>query len=423
MLDQGTPRLIPIQAAIRDRLLQSSFLLMSSFVISNGLGLVFWAYVGRYFDADSAGFLAAILSGASIVAILSSLGLSTSLIRYLPNPAKNGNDLVNYATTMNLIASFMFGALLSLVLFFIGSSYDSFSLSPFILACIVVVAIGTSLNVISDSIFVGKFVAKLIPIRNTVIGIARVVLLLGLFLMGFIGLILAYTVSVILSIGLTFFVLFPSAIRGYTNRISFSAGKDNVDFSHYSRSSYPADVLSSVSYVYFPFLVAGISGLPEAAFFYIAWSVGSLSFLLPSSLTTSFFAESSNRTELVDSLERRTMAYGLLGIAVVFLAFIVIGESILGLFGSLKSDESLGVLLLISASACPMLLLKVKITRLRLQSRLKEVTFINGVVFITALTSAVILGLTGGIVGVAIGWIIGQISGLAFAAHIVGKAN
>ena len=407
----------------QSRLFRSSVLLFANSAMSGVLGLLFWVVVGANFEASVGGVIASILSLSSIVAVLSSLGFTTSLVRFMPESPSARETFAHIAISRNLLASLVLGIIsLSLLWAVVAELNEVLSFSVFI-SCSLIVILLISNGAILDSIFVGSFRAGYALARNLLGGLLRLALIFPLLSAGIVGLLVVYSASLLVPMCLSLLVLVPLAIPGFRLRLWIDAERDMDAFTKYTRASYPADVLASISMVYFPLLVATVSGLPEAGFFFICWSIGSLVFVIPSSLTISLFAEASCPGAHLELLRRKVAVLGAASISLIILIVTIFGQTLLGFFGALVSSDSHITLVIICLSSVPMLLLKIDITELRLRSLLRQATTVNAVVMAVSLCGAVALLSIVGIPGVAVGWLLGQTAGTGTARFFLMRAG
>jgi O-antigen/teichoic acid export membrane protein len=73
-------------------------------------GFFFWMVVARYYAESEVGFSSAIISAISLLAMISLVGLNTSLIRFLPHTDKP-QELMNSCYTLSSLISVVVAAI------------------------------------------------------------------------------------------------------------------------------------------------------------------------------------------------------------------------------------------------------------------------------------------------------------------------
>jgi O-antigen/teichoic acid export membrane protein len=97
-----------------ESIFRNSIYLLLSNVIMTGLGFIFWIINARLYTSSDVGLATTIISAASLIVSISSLGMGIALIKYLPL-SKNKNRKINSAITtvllFNIVISsiFLFG--------------------------------------------------------------------------------------------------------------------------------------------------------------------------------------------------------------------------------------------------------------------------------------------------------------------------
>jgi O-antigen/teichoic acid export membrane protein len=73
-----------IAARARDPLYANGLALVANSALSAALGFVFWVVAARRFNADALGIGAAVVSAATLAALLGKAGFDAAVIRYAP---------------------------------------------------------------------------------------------------------------------------------------------------------------------------------------------------------------------------------------------------------------------------------------------------------------------------------------------------
>jgi len=393
-------------------------------VLASVFGLLFWVVVGHHYTAEISGILVTVASVSSLVSVLSMLGYQTSLVRFLPSEPRDAasrQEIVNFALTRNVLTSTIMGVIGLVLVYFTVEEFQASENAGLVLIISLVVVTSIASNTLLDSVFVGALRPGYVTGRVLVLGSSRILLLIAFNALGLIGLLMAYTIPVVALIAITIVLLMPITITGYRYRFLVRLDAEMETFHRYSMPSYPGAVLSSVSVAYFPLVVAVLSGASDSAIFYVAWSIGSVIFIVPSAITVVLLAMSSERTDRFESLSKRVTVIGLCSIVACIVALLLLGRELLGLFGTLVSPDSFLTLILVAISGIPMLFSKRDISELRLRGILRPVVLINGVLTALSLGLSVPFLAVFGIQGVAYAWLV-SVSGAAILARFYARS-
>ena len=160
-----------------------------------------------------------------------------------------------------------------------------------------------------------------------------------------------------------------------------------------------------------PVLVTARLSTVDTAYFYTAWKVGGLFFMVSPAVASSLFAEGSHATEQVGRRARSSVMViaALLLPAMVF--FVPAGRAVLGIFGSEYARHGYGLLMVLLASAVPDAVTNVYFSVLRVQGRLRFAALLNIAMAGSTLLLAWLLLPSMGIVGGGVAWLLVQIGG------------
>lgn len=363
------------------------------------LGFVFWIVVARFYSTADVGFATAIISAATFLATLSYLGFEASLIRFLPS-ADRPDKLLNTSFTLCGVVGLLLGTL-----FLLGLPLWSPALG-FIrgnaVSCVVfIILVGLlTLSGLVGSSYVAQRQAKFtffMGSASSVLRIPLVILLAGFFYsFGIVG---AYALAIAIAVVIGVFAFLPKVVTGYKilPELKTSLIKDVW---RYSSANYVASLLFGASRWLLPLIVLNIVGPEANAYFYIAFTVASLLFIVPFAVSGSLFAEGSHFEDKLGENVIKSLKFTFLvlipGVILVFLA----GKWILLLFGESYSANALQLLWLMSLSSLPLSINYIYSTVLRVTGRLKELIIIWGLTALGVLAGSYLIIPIFGIIGV-----------------------
>ena len=405
----------------KEPLYRNAIFIMASSVIGTGLGFFFWVIVYQVYDPSDAGYGVTLTSTIAFLAGVATLGLGIGLIRFLPEadePASLINSSLSISGLVGLALAFVFvlGA-------GIWAPELDFIQNPLYVAAILVTGMAYAFAPILDSAAIGLRRAELATWRNTAFSLIKIPLPL-VFVLAFSGplggrmgvylsIAVAFGVSVVL-MGVAFL---PWSLPGYRPRPRLSRRLVRPIFA-FSVGNWIAAIVGSAGILLLPFLILrtiGQAGADDAGYFYAAYTVAGLLYVIPGATMTSLLAESSQQGAQRRQDERKAILLSLGLLAPGIAAMWVLARFILELFvsGTAESEiveRAVTPLRILAFAAIPAFLNGLLGTRLRIQKRV--VPLIASAVAGTAVTlgAGYVLLLSMGLDGLAIAFVVGQVA-------------
>ena len=407
--------------SLRSRLYVDSFYLIATNIVNAVFGFLFWAGAARLYTSQEVGLAAATVSAIGLLAMMSTLGLDSAMIRFLPHAA-DPQGIINSSLTIGAGA-----ALVLSLAFLVGTGIWSPSLLPsrasvVFVALLVIGAVLTTIMGLLSSIFVARKRASLVWAQSFVFGATKVISAVVLVAVGrSVGLISAWVLglSAVVGCGLALFLprvengrhqLWPAVSRGVLN-----------DMTHFAFASYISGVLWTAPTYLLPLLVAGVVGREATAYFYIAFSISGLLSVIPMAVSLSLFAHGSHdESDLVQlTFASLRLSLGLLVPAIGFVS--VFGGRILLVFGKAYSTQATELLWLLALSAFPVAVNSLYFSVRRVQNRMDHVLVGMGLILGVTLGLSVVLLPRVGLIGAGVAWLAAQCTaaGLIAALYVL----
>jgi len=400
-------------------LYRNAIFLMANSVVGQALGFFFWVIVARVYADTDVGFAVTLFSTVSFAAALALLGQTVALIRYLPE-TEDRIDLIN--TSMTLVGGatlFLTGGLLLVIALF-GLDLQFALENPVYPVTMLAGALACTLGPILDNSAIALRRSDMAMWRTVALGVVKipVALVIALTLsttlgVGRFGVFLALVFSLVVSVLLQAFWLFPKVLPGYVPRIRIHFGRLRP-LMRFSSGNYVASVVAAAGGSLLPLMilqVLGAAGPSNAAYFYVASAVAGLLSVISGAAFTSFYAEASYRDADRHRDERRALLLTLALLAPAIIVFWVFARFVLLLFGGASSayaDFATDPLRILTLASIPAVAGNLLTTRVRVRRR--TLPLIVG----AAMTSGVSLGLgyvllaSNGITGLSIAVVIGS---------------
>lgn len=376
---------------------------MLSTAVMSFFGFFFWMINARVYNPKDVGFATTIITSSSLLANLSLFGLNNSLVHFLPRSKDKFNLIFTCLITVAVSSIFITTIYLATInkyavsLQFIGMNMNS----SFVFILLVVLL---SLNNLLDSVFIAQKKSINVLTRSSILSIVKVILPIFLVSFYFLGIILSFVLALLLSLIVGLMLLYRKEFPQSFSLQSFKL----ITVIKYSFSSYFINIMISLPMLLLPAIITHKIGAQYSAYYYMDIMIVNLLFIIPGSVTNTFFAEGSyNNVHLREIfLKALKLTYVLLipGIACI----IVFGYWILLSFGEIYAKNGYPLLVLFSLSGIFYATNNLLLSIFRIRNYLKPIIIINlfGATIIIFL-STLLIDQT--LTGIGTAWLIGQI--------------
>jgi O-antigen/teichoic acid export membrane protein len=360
---------------------------MANQVVTAGVGFFFWMVVARFYSEAEVGLGAAIISAASILAVLSRPGLGIALIRFLPKSEKPA-EMINTFLTMSVVVAVALAAIfvagLDLWSPKLGFIRDNAIFFLFFISFVVFLVLSTLL----DNIFVARRRAEFTMFKNVISSVFKLCLAAPLALLFHtFGIVSSWGMAIIVASVISLFLFVPRVEKGYKPMPRLDVGIIKNTWGYSAGNSLAVVFQAAVGFV-LPLLVVNLLGPRQNAYFYIAWTIASLLWAIPTAASTSLFAEGSHFEEELGLNVRRSLAFIFLFLGPAIMVIFLAGKWLLHFgFGAVYADRALMLLWMLSLSSIPQGINAVYATILQVERRISELVVIRGFI-----TLAVLLG-------------------------------
>jgi len=393
-----------LKSHIKVPLYRNSIFLMTSTLVTTGLGFFFWMVVARYYTEYEVGISAAIIATVNLLALISVLGFDAALIRFLPK-AKDPTGMINTCFTVSgFVALVVSGIYLAGVN--VWSPETSFirENAMFVLA-FVVYAFCWPISSILDAIFVAKRRAEFTLIKNTVFSILKLPLpIIFFFFFHAFGIVSSWGLAIAIALVIALLLFLPRVEQHYrpVPRIDLSIIKG---FWRYSTGNYFVSFFAAAPALFLPIIIVHRLDAIQNAHFYIAWMMAGLLSAIPHAVSSSLFAEGSHFEEQLTKNARRSFKFILLLLVPSIIFMVAVGKWLLLLFGENYSYHALTLLWILCASSLFMGINNVYYSILRVRGRIRELIVIRALIAVSVLVSTYFIAPEVGIVGIGYAWV------------------
>ncbi len=387
----------------KDSLYRNATYLMLNTGVMALLGFFFWVINTRLYSTEQVGIGTTLISVMTLISSFSILGLDSALIRYLPTSVRK-NEKIN---TSFILVALMSILISSIYLIFLRtfSSKLLFVRENIIFALLFILfIIFSSLNTISENIFIAYRSSKYVLIKNTIFSVAKLILPFALIALGSYGIFTSVGISLAITFGISMFFLVMKYKYSFKPKIDTDILKRMTKF---SLGNYIAGFLGGSPAMILPILMTNTIGAEYTAYFYMDMMVANLLYIIPIATSQALFAEGSyNESELKIHLKKSIKIISIIIIPAIIIT-VFLGKYILLVFGKEYSDEGLLFLRLLALSGIFISCNTIFGIILRVKHKIMMLIYINFISAISILGLSYLL-LSKGLLGIGLAWTAGQ---------------
>jgi len=334
-----------------------------------------------------------------LLVLLSRFGLDFSIIRFFPGADKS----MIFSTSAIITTSFavIFGAV------FIAG-VDAFSpelhflKSPQNASLFLIFLAANSVTSLTAIAFIAIRKATFQFIQSIIVG-SRILFLIPLIALGAIGIFGAVGISFLLAVAAALVLLVHLGIRV---RAVVDRGFLNEAF-HFSLGNYLAGLFMTAPNLILPIIVLNVLGAEQAAYYYIAYAIAALLFMIPSAISMSLFVEGSHGEALKRTVVKSLVVIFLLLVPAAAVLYLC-GGWVLGVVGAEYAAGGVEVLRVMVVASLFVGVNYVYFAIKRVQKDVKGIVVLSGLVFVLLVGFGYVFMLMYGVVGVGYAWLVGN---------------
>jgi O-antigen/teichoic acid export membrane protein len=377
-----------------DPLYRNSFFMAFSSVFNAGCGFFFWMIAARLYTVEQVGLATALISSLGLVLLFSRLGFDSSIIRFFSSEEKG--KIISTSLIITTAACILAGIIFILLADLLSPSMIFMREPGYALAFLLIGAVN-SVAAVTGKAFIADRKADHYFYQNLFMAL-RIPALVPLAFLGVFG--------IFGSVGLAYLV---ASIFGLAALQRSNADiRPDVDLNFIRRSfrfsswNYVSSILSVAPTLIIPIMVLNMLGEAEAAKYYIAFAIGNLVLIIPSSLGTSLFVEGSHGEGLRKGVLRAGGASLLLLVPAVLVLFLF-GDRLLGM---LKGEyvDAFDLLRIIDLSSFPVAVYSLFIPIQNVRLRVESTVWLNAMRCMLLLGLSYMLVQRYGILGAGYAW-------------------
>jgi O-antigen/teichoic acid export membrane protein len=408
-----------LKTVARDSLARNSILIMTSTVATSGLGYLYWLVAAHRLTGPAVGTATALISVATVVSMVSNLGLGHMFIQRLPacGPAawsrmvSAGLVLTGAATALTSVAAAAIVPALAANFAFLTGLGGA--------TMLIATAVALTASTLLDYVFVAHRASHGMLWRNLALAAGKVLALLSLTTAGLhsaAAALLAWTVP---SIAVSLWTV-RSGLGRLMPGARLRAAGIGAELRHIQGSltgHHLINLAQAGPGALLPVLVTARLGAAQNAHFYVAWMTASVLFMVSPAVASAFYAERTNDGSRSASLPRAaTVVLAVIGVpALVLFAG---GGLILGLFSADYAAGGQDLLRILVVAAVPDAITNLAVAHWRSLGEFRRCLRLNLLMATTCLTLTWLWLPHLGVEAAGWAWLAGQTAGAAAVAGV-----
>lgn len=408
----------------RNFLLRNAAALVSTSVVTAGLGFIYWTVAARMYDVADFGESTTAISAMSLIAPFTVLGFGTALISRLPTMQSGRAQLVSTAVVVCALVSCLVSLACALLL---PASYmglpdigESIWPTSLFVGGVVVHSVGLLLdnallsatgggiqlrrNIIFASVKLGLLVIFALTLNRY----GSLSIYASWFLAGLLS-ILVVGIKLVRDHGLSLGDLRPrlSALDG----LHFHAVKHHI-----------LNLSLSVPYYMMPIVASAILGSEKAGFLYATWSLAGFVFMLPMAMSISLFASGAKDSSTILRELRFTLRLSMAACAAANLIILPLGGLVLHVFGPAYAENGRDLLIVLCLGGFGVIIRDHHVAVARIGGRVgREAALMIGL-GAGEIIAAAIGAHRGGLLGLGVGWLVAIVVEVVVCTPLVWRA-
>lgn len=398
--------------AKRDPVYWNAGALVLNSAAASALGFLFWMVAARRLSPEDVGFGAAVVSAATLAALIGKAGFDAAVIRFGPSAGDRlmRKLLLHAAVATVVLTALVVGVILALAEGGVASLAPL--LSPTAAGGFLLLACATSAAWILDAFFIAEQAATWTLARNVAFNVVKLVVPLVLVVP-----VAAFAVPLAWGVGLAASILValaavPLAMRA--RRVLVTEKPSRRDVAVYAAKNYVLNVSEFLPGLVLPILVLETLGPAVNARFFLAWTIATVGFLASKAIMQSAFAALVRKGDPRVALGKAARLSALLLLPFA-LGLVLLAGPLLRVFGPGYADAALQLRLL-ALSIPAVVVTNALLAYLKARRPGWELTLLPAATLVAFLAAAPLALALGGTTGIALVWLAVQLLAGAYAA-------
>jgi O-antigen/teichoic acid export membrane protein len=392
----------------RDFLLRNAAALVSTSVVTAGLGFIYWTVAARMYAVADVGESTTAISAMSLIAPFTVLGFGTALISRLPTMQSGRAQLVSTAVVVCALAAFLVSLACALLLpaSYLGLPGIGESIWPTMLFAGGIVA--HSVGLLLDNALLSATGGGIQLRRNTIFASVKLVLLvifaLTLNRYGSLGIYASWFLAGLLSILVVGIKLVRDHGLSPGDLLPRLSALDGLHF--HAVKHHMLNLSLSVPYYMMPIVANVILGSEQAGYLYATWSLAGFVFMLPMAMSISLFASGAKDSSTILRELRFTLRLSMAACTAANLIILPMGGLLLQVFGPAYAENGRDLLIVLCLGGFGVIIRDHHVAVARIAGRVGREGALMIALGAGEIIAAAIGAHRGGLLGLGLGWLV-----------------
>jgi O-antigen/teichoic acid export membrane protein len=340
-------------AALRDPAYRGSYALVANTVGTSVIGALYWAVAAHLYTPEELGRATALISALLLVATLSQLNLSSTLMRFLPQMgASSARRLINSSYLISTVTALAGSAIFVTLMPRLSSEWSFVAHSAFFAVTFAVSVIVWEIFTLQDAALVGLQRAGAVPVENVIYSVAKLGLLVGaVWMLGSTNILFSWVIPLVFLIpGINWLIFRCLRDRNPSDMVP---GIRLRQLARFASVDYAGVIFGQVTGNVLPLLVISILGPAAAGSFYIVSLITSGVASVGISFATGLLIEAAAAPSRLPELTRGALKRCFITMGPATLVLIVGAPFILKVYGGASVAHTVVLFQLLSLTLLP----------------------------------------------------------------------
>lgn len=406
-----TGHLARLREALVDPFTRGASMLILNVAATSALGVVFWAAAARLFPSSMVGSDGALISAMISISAVCQLNLGSTILRFLPISKLGLARVVGASYAATTAASLIGGTGFVLVAPHLSRSFAFLARSPILAVAYVLAVTAWGVFALQDAVLTALRRTSWVPLENGGFALLKIAALPALLLLSSAhAVFLAWVVPIVLLLVPVNYLIFRHVIP---SRITPSRERSPVErfgrrgLARFIAADYGGSILAQAG-GFLPVVVVAILGDTKGAYFFIPFTIVTAFDLFSISIGYSLTVEGSLAPARLPKLVRATLRrFG--PILCVGVLLLIAGSSLWLLpYGASYVHFGAPVLRLMALASVFRALVYLYCAVCRVEGAASRVLAVQGILLVSIIAAVYVFGESGGVTGVAAGWLLGS---------------
>ena len=343
-----------IFSELRNPAYRGSYALVANTVGTSGIGAIFWAVAARLYGPEALGRAAALISALMLVATLSQLNLSSTLMRFLPQMgAMSARRLIIFSYLASSLTAVAGSVIFVTILPRLNSEWRFIGDSAFLTVLFAVSVVVWEVFTLQDAVLVGLQRAAVVPVENVIYSLAKLALLVfAAQLLGSTNILFSWVTPLVFLIPVINWLIFRCLKDRRPHNLV--PGLRVRHLARFASVDYAGTVCGQVMANSLPLLVISVLGPAAAGSIYIASLITSGVATVGTSFSTGLLVEAAAAPDRLPELTRGALKRAVIIMGPATIVLVLGAHFILRIYGGTYSTQTAVLFQLMALSLIPL---------------------------------------------------------------------